>query len=68
MMTLEQIIAEVKTLFLEERQTLIHIIVDSFTPVPSPQISLKSFRGLAEHQRDMDAQDYVTQLRDEWDN
>jgi len=67
-MTLTEIISEVKALSLEERQQLMHIIVDSFTPQNSQAQSLKAYRGRAEHMRDMDAQAYVNQLRDEWDD
>jgi len=65
-MTLNEIIAEVKTLSIEERQQLMHVIVDSLTSIQPQTKSLKDFRGKAEHLRDMDAQDYVNQLRDEW--
>ena len=67
-MTLDEIIMEVKSLSLEDRQVLMHIIVDSFAPTPKTKKSLKSFRGVAEHLRDVDAQDYVNQLRNEWDH
>lgn len=66
-MTLNEIITEVKSLSIEERQQLMHVIVDSFTPTETNTKSLRDFRGVAEHMRDMDAQEYVNQLRDEWD-
>lgn len=66
-MTLNDIITEVKTLSLEERQTLMHVIVDSFSVGETSQSTLKDFRGVGEHLQNMDAQAYVNQLRDEWD-
>lgn len=65
-MTLNDIISEVKMLSLEDRQTLMHIIVDSFSTTDTTPVSLKDFRGVGEHLRDMDAQEYINQLRDEW--
>lgn len=36
-----------------------HIEILPITPTTSKTISLRLFRGLAEHQRDRDAQDFV---------
>lgn len=45
-----------------------HVIVDSFSTIEMPHVTLKDFRGVGEHLGDMDAQESVNQLRDEWDD
>ncbi|MBK9746489.1 MAG: hypothetical protein IPO91_06865 [Chloroflexi bacterium] len=69
-MTLQELIQVVDTLSLEERKQLVLHVVSTF---PSEQSapkyrSILEFEGFAAHLRDMDAQDYVNQLRSEWDD
>jgi hypothetical protein len=70
MLSLDVIAEEAQRLPIEQRKQLVMLILDSFTDV-QPQSDkpyrLQAFRGLAAHLRDMDAQEHVNQLRDEWD-
>lgn len=72
MLTLEEIVREVRTLPITERKRLIGLIVDTLTdqePVPSPKRSILEFEGVgAEIWKGIDAQEYVNQLRSEWDD
>lgn len=72
MLTLEDIIREVRTLPIAERKRLIGLIIDTLTDQPAPppaRRSILEFEGVgAEIWRGIDAQDYVNQLRDEWDD
>jgi hypothetical protein len=71
MMTLEAIEREIYALSIEERKQLIMTIVDSMVGSNrvTPKHSILEFEGIAEHLRDeMDAQEYVNQLRSEWDD
>lgn len=70
-MTFEAIVDEIRTLSVAERKALINVIVDSLTvPVePMKKRSILEFEGIGESLRDeMDAQEYVNQLRSEWDH
>lgn len=72
-MTLQEIMQEVHTLTLEERKQLIKMLVDTFTETIESQPTLKKhsildFKGVgAEMWNGIDAQEYVNQLRSEWD-
>ena len=73
MMTLEEIKQGVLTLSIEQRKQLIAFIVDSLTEreeiesVPKKR-SILEFEGLgAEIWQGIDAQEYLNELRDEWD-
>jgi hypothetical protein len=69
-MTFEAIIEEILHLPLERRKELIGIIVDSLidTSPPDEAPSLLELEGLGkEIWQGIDAQAYVNQLRDEWD-
>ncbi|MDZ4672568.1 MAG: hypothetical protein SH821_17035 [Phototrophicales bacterium] len=72
-MSLQMMIQEVQILSLEERKQLMHILLDMIIePVQSEtelsQRSLLDFYGLGSHAYDgTDAQEYVNQLRREWD-
>jgi hypothetical protein len=69
-MTFATLVEEIRALPREQRKTLITLIVDSLTEPESSSSekpSLLDFRGVAAHLRDMDAQEYINQLRDEWD-
>jgi len=67
-MTLDAIIQEARALPIKERKQLIIALVDSLTEEQSgkPHDPLE-FYGVGAHLRDMDAQEYVNQLRAEWD-
>lgn len=66
-MSLQEIIQEVQSLSIEERKQLVIYLVDSLANETQKKHSLLEFRGVGEHLRDMDAQEYVNQLRSEWD-
>ena len=72
MLTLEDIVREVRTLPIAERKRLIGLIVDTLTDQPSPlppKRSILEFEGVgAEIWQGIDTQEYVNKLRDEWDN
>lgn len=70
-MTLQEIVQEVHLLSLEERKELISILVDTLTePTPLARTrDILEFEGVGESLRgDIDAQEYVNQLRAEWDH
>jgi len=70
-MTFEAIVEKIRTLSVEERKALITVIVDSLTEplAPSRTRSLLEFEGIGERLRDdIDPQEYVNQLRREWDH
>jgi hypothetical protein len=70
-MTLEMIKEEIRTLSIEQRKQLIAYIVDSLTNSESEKThSILEFEGVGAHLRDdtLDAQEYVNQLRREWDH
>lgn len=68
-MTLREIIQEIPKLSAQERKDLIHVLVDSLTETSEAKThSLSELRGLGIEIWDgIDAQAYVNQLRDEWD-
>lgn len=67
-MTLETLVETVKALPVEQRKQLVMAILDSFTEEQSAKRhSILEFRGVGAHLRDIDAQEYVNQLRREWD-
>jgi hypothetical protein len=70
-MTVEALMEEIRSLPVAQRKRLITLIVD--TLVDSPPVrkrSILEFEGIAAHLRDenVDAQEYVNQLRSEWDH
>ncbi|MDX2075719.1 MAG: hypothetical protein SFZ02_04775 [bacterium] len=73
-MSLQTMIQEVQVLSPEERKQLMHILLDLIIEPtqPEPELSQRSlleFRGLGAHLYDgTDAQEYVNQLRSEWDD
>ena len=69
-MTFEELVREVQSLPLDQRKQMIIEIVDTFTisEEGEKKHSILEFEGIAEHLRDMDAQEYVDQLRSEWDH
>lgn len=80
-MTPEQIVLEVLRLNNDERKRVINLIIDSMVP-PSGELpvhkgqrgqrSVLEFEGVGAHAREQrqsqDAQDYINQLRSEWDH
>jgi hypothetical protein len=69
MVTVAQIIEQAKTLDAAARRELVKQLVDTLGVEERPrQRSLTELRGLGkEIWADIDAQDYVDGLRDEWD-
>jgi len=67
-MTFETLIHEIQALPVNERKQLVMVILDSLTEAqPNKTHSILEFEGVAAHLRDIDAQEYVIQLRKEWD-
>jgi hypothetical protein len=70
-MTIEEILRQAKTLSVQERKELIKSLVDSLDvpeAVTRQQRRLSELRGLGkEIWEGIDAQKYVNQLRNEWD-
>lgn len=70
--SVQKVLEEAQQLTFEERKELVIALVDTLTQstVPNPvQRSLRSFRGLGAHlYTGQDAQDYVNQIRQEWDD
>ena len=70
-MTIAEILQQAKTLSVQERKELVKLLVDSLDvpeAVPREQRRLSELRGLGkEIWGGIDAQDYVNQLRSEWD-
>jgi len=69
-MTLQEVIRSADELSLEERKQLVMHVVGTFPAEQPPRKrrSILEFEGFAAHLRDMDAQEYVNQLRSEWDD
>lgn len=70
-MTMAEILQQAKTLSGQERKELLKLLIDSLD-VPEaasrPQRHLSELRGLGkEIWQSIDAQEYVNQLRSEWD-
>jgi len=70
MMTVSEIIETIRNLPSNERIEIMHALADTFIGSDIPtEHSILELEGLgAEIWQDMDAQQYVDQLRDEWDN
>jgi hypothetical protein len=69
-MMLEQIVQEIRGLSIDQRKALIMVIVDTLAEpeLTSEKHSLLELEGLGkELWEGIDAQDYVNQLRNEWD-
>lgn len=69
-MTIGDILEQAKALSVQERKTLVKLLVDTLdTPPPaSARHRITELRGLGkEIWAGIDAQDYVDQLRNEWD-
>lgn len=72
MLTIDYLMAEIRHLTPVERKQLIALIVDTLIESPPAEPGKRSileFEGLgAEIWQGIDAQEYVDQLRDEWDS
>jgi hypothetical protein len=71
-MTVDALLEEIRTLSITERKQLITAIVDMLTEQPPESMQKKhnilEFEGVgAEMWQGIDAQEYVNQLRSEWD-
>ena len=69
-MTMLEILEQAKGLTIHERKTLVKLLIDTLdAPDPTPQKRrLSELRGLGkEIWQSTDAQEYVNQLRSEWD-
>jgi hypothetical protein len=69
-MSINEILNEIRALPLEERKQLMKLMVDTLTesPLATKKHSLRELRGLGkEIWEGIDAQDYINQQRDEWD-
>lgn len=70
-MSIAEILEEIRALSLEERKKLMKLMVDTLAEDPEPQHkhSIMELAGLgAEIWEGVDAQEYVDQLRSEWDH
>jgi hypothetical protein len=70
-MTVAELLEQAKVLSAHERKELVKLLVDSLDVAEAPrrQRSLLELRGLGkEIWEGIDAQEYVNQLRDEWDH
>lgn len=73
-MILDAIAQEIRRLSIEEHKQLISLIVDSLTEQheaqPLTKQSILDFAGAGAHlsNRELDAQEYINQLRAEWNH
>ena len=69
-MALPEIVREARALSVEERKQLIKLLVDSLAEErPKKKRNLMELAGLgAEIWEGIDAQEYINQLRSEWDH
>ena len=69
-MTFEEIVRKIPKLSFEQRKVLMTLLVDSFSPrLEEKTHSVLELEGLgAEIWEGIDAQEYVDQLRSEWDH
>jgi len=72
MMSVQELIQEARILSVDERKQLMIALVDLLTePAAKTQQKrgLRDFRGLGAHLYDgTDAQDYINEIRGEWDD
>lgn len=67
-MTVGDILQQVKALSYDERKELMKHLIDTLDAPPQRPRHLSELRGLGkEIWQGIDAQEYVDQLRDEWD-
>jgi hypothetical protein len=66
-MTFQEIVQEIESLSLQERKMLLSLIADSLTE-GEKEYDLLDFEGVGAHLADAtDPQEYINQLRNEWD-
>ena len=66
-MTIAELLEQAKALTPEERKTLVQLLLE--IPDSTPQHRLSELRGLGKDiWKNIDAQEYVDQLRDEWED
>lgn len=70
-MSIEEIIEQVKHLPRQEQRSLMKLLMDVVIPTDLTQekpFSVLDFKGIAQHLADnVDPQDFIDNLRDEWD-
>lgn len=67
-MTVQEVLEQAKALSVQERKELAKLLIDTLDAAPPPAHSILELRGLGkEIWQGIDAQEYVNQLRDEWD-
>jgi hypothetical protein len=67
-MTFQEIVIEIKDLNSAERRQLLHILIDTLADDEKSH-DLIDFMGVGAHLDDgTDAQEYINQLRSEWDH
>jgi hypothetical protein len=69
-MTIQEMLEEIPLLSVAERKQLIHALVDSLDePMQAKKRNILEFAGIgAELYHGTDAQEYINQIRREWDN
>ncbi len=69
-MTVSELLEQAKTLERRQQRELIILLVDHLaSQPPKPKRSLLELQGLGkEVWQGVDAQEYINELRDEWDN
>ena len=68
-MTIAEIMREVEALSPVDQEKLIQLLQRNVeAKKPKRDLPIKDFRGVGAALRDMDAQEYVNQLRAEWDD
>ena len=67
-MTVAEVLKQARALSPQERKELTKLLIDLLAvDTPSPQRRLSELRGLGkEIWRDIDAGEYINQMRDEW--
>jgi hypothetical protein len=71
-MSVAEIIEQARVLSVAERKELVKLLIDTLdvspSETPTERVSILELAGLgAEIWKDVDAQEYINQLRDEWD-
>ena len=68
-MSVNEIMAQAKSLSLQERKELVKLLVDTLDTPASEQRNILEFEGIAAHYTDdEDPKKYVKRIRSEWDD
>ncbi len=68
-MSLIDVLAQAQKLSRDERKELVKLLIDSLDDAPLAKRSITELRGLGkEIWQGIDAQEYINQIRSEWDN